>query len=82
METDGARSSKRLPFDPGRPQAWRQALEGRGQRPWVLRPVPLARHLVADEQGEALPAVRAEVRAFQGGKVTALYQSEHSRPYP
>lgn len=28
------------------------------------------------------PAVRAEVRAFQGGKVTALYQSEHSRPYP
>jgi type III restriction enzyme len=28
------------------------------------------------------PAVRAEVLAFQGGKVTALYQSEHSRPYP
>ena len=28
------------------------------------------------------PAVRAEVRAFQGGKVTALYQSERSRPYP
>jgi len=28
------------------------------------------------------PAVRAEVREFQGGKVTALYQSEHSRPYP
>ena len=28
------------------------------------------------------PAVRTEVRAFQGGKVTALYQSEHSRPYP
>ncbi len=27
------------------------------------------------------PAVRAEVRAFEGGKVTALYQSEHSRPY-
>ena len=27
------------------------------------------------------PAVRAEVRAFQGGKVTALYQSERSRPY-
>ena len=27
------------------------------------------------------PAVRAEVLAFQGGKVTALYQSEHSRPY-
>jgi type III restriction enzyme len=27
------------------------------------------------------PAVRAEVFAFQGGKVTALYQSEHSRPY-
>jgi type III restriction enzyme len=30
----------------------------------------------------AAPAVRAEVRAFQGGKVTALYQSERSRPYP
>jgi hypothetical protein len=28
------------------------------------------------------PTVRAEVLAFQGGKVTALYQSEHSRPYP
>jgi type III restriction enzyme len=28
------------------------------------------------------PAVRAEVLAFQGGRVTALYQSEHSRPYP
>ena len=28
------------------------------------------------------PAVRAEVRAFQGGKVTAVYQSERSRPYP
>jgi hypothetical protein len=28
------------------------------------------------------PAVRAEVLAFQGGKVTALYQSELSRPYP
>jgi hypothetical protein len=27
------------------------------------------------------PAVRAGVLAFQGGKVTALYQSEHSRPY-
>ncbi len=27
------------------------------------------------------PDVRAEVLAFQGGKVTALYQSEHSRPY-
>jgi hypothetical protein len=27
------------------------------------------------------PAVRAEVLAFQGGQVTALYQSEHSRPY-
>jgi type III restriction enzyme len=27
------------------------------------------------------PAVRADVLAFQGGKVTALYQSEHSRPY-
>jgi len=27
------------------------------------------------------PALRAEVLAFQGGKVTALYQSEHSRPY-
>ena len=28
------------------------------------------------------PALRAEVLAFQGGTVTALYQSEHSRPYP
>ena len=28
------------------------------------------------------PAVRAEVLAFQGGKVTALYQSVHARPYP
>ncbi len=28
------------------------------------------------------PAVRAEVRAFEGAKVTALYQSERSRPYP
>ena len=28
------------------------------------------------------PAVRAEVRAFEGGKVTVLYQSEVSRPYP
>jgi len=27
------------------------------------------------------PAVRAEVLAFPGGKVTALYESEHSRPY-
>jgi hypothetical protein len=27
-------------------------------------------------------ALRAEVLAFQGGKVTALYQSGHSRPYP
>jgi type III restriction enzyme len=27
------------------------------------------------------PAVRAAVLAFPGGKVTALYQSEHSRPY-
>ena len=27
-------------------------------------------------------AVRAGVVAFEGGKVTALYQSEHSRPYP
>jgi len=27
------------------------------------------------------PSVRAEVLAFTGGKVTALYQSEHSRPY-
>jgi len=27
------------------------------------------------------PSVRAEVLAFQGGKVTALDQSEHSRPY-
>jgi superfamily II DNA or RNA helicase len=27
------------------------------------------------------PAVRAEVVAFQGGKVTTLYQSGHSRPY-
>ena len=27
------------------------------------------------------PAVRAAALAFQGGKVTALYQSEHSRPY-
>lgn len=29
----------------------------------------------------AEPAVRADVLAFQGGKVTALYQSQHSRPY-
>jgi hypothetical protein len=28
------------------------------------------------------PDVRAEVRVFKGGKVTALYQSERSRPYP
>jgi hypothetical protein len=28
------------------------------------------------------PAVRADVLAFEGGKVTALYQSERSRPYP
>jgi hypothetical protein len=28
------------------------------------------------------PAVRADVLAFQGGKVTALYQSGCSRPYP
>lgn len=28
------------------------------------------------------PAVRAEVLEFRGGKVTALYQTEHSRPYP
>ncbi len=28
------------------------------------------------------PAVRAGVLAFKGAKVTALYQSEHSRPYP
>jgi hypothetical protein len=28
------------------------------------------------------PAVRAGVLAFEGGKVTALYESEHSRPYP
>ncbi|MDQ2942902.1 MAG: hypothetical protein M3R21_04430, partial [Candidatus Dormibacteraeota bacterium] len=28
------------------------------------------------------PAVRAEVIAFKGGKVTALYQSQHARPYP
>ncbi|MFN8519590.1 MAG: DEAD/DEAH box helicase family protein [Chloroflexota bacterium] len=26
--------------------------------------------------------VRAAVRAFEGGKVSALYESEHSRPYP
>ncbi len=30
----------------------------------------------------ANPAVRAEVRAFEGAKVTALYQSEYSRPFP
>lgn len=28
------------------------------------------------------PAVRADVLAFEGGKVTTLYQSDHSRPYP
>lgn len=28
------------------------------------------------------PVVRAEVLAFEGAKVTALYQAEHSRPYP
>lgn len=28
------------------------------------------------------PSARAEVLAFEGGKVTALYDSEHSRPYP
>lgn len=28
------------------------------------------------------PAVRTDVLAFQGAKVTALYQTEHSRPYP
>jgi Tfp pilus assembly protein PilV len=28
------------------------------------------------------PVVRADVLAFDGAKVTALYQSEHSRPYP
>ena len=28
------------------------------------------------------PAVRAEVLAFQGATVTALYQSDRSRPYP
>ncbi len=28
------------------------------------------------------PGVRAAVLAFQGGKVTGLYRSEHSRPYP
>ena len=27
------------------------------------------------------PAVRAAVLAFEGAQVTALYQSEHSRPY-
>ena len=27
-------------------------------------------------------AVRAAVLAFEGAKVSALYQSEHSRPYP
>ena len=27
------------------------------------------------------PSVRAEVLAFPGGNVTALYESEHSRPY-
>ncbi len=28
------------------------------------------------------PDVRSAVLAFEGGKVTALYESEHSRPYP
>jgi len=28
------------------------------------------------------PDVRAAVTAFEGGKVTALYQSDHARPYP
>lgn len=28
------------------------------------------------------PHVRAEVLAFEGGKVTALYESERARPYP
>ncbi|MHB8959049.1 MAG: DEAD/DEAH box helicase family protein [Candidatus Limnocylindrales bacterium] len=28
------------------------------------------------------PVVRADVLAFQGAKVTALYESEHARPYP
>ena len=28
------------------------------------------------------PSVRAAVSAFEGGKVTALYESDHSRPYP
>lgn len=28
------------------------------------------------------PVVRADVLAFDGAKVTVLYQSEHSRPYP
>jgi hypothetical protein len=28
------------------------------------------------------PAVRAAVLAFEGGKVTALYQAQQSRPYP
>ena len=28
------------------------------------------------------PAVRAAVLAFEGGKVTALYQSENARPFP
>jgi hypothetical protein len=28
------------------------------------------------------PSVRSAVLAFEGGKVTALYQSEASRPYP
>lgn len=32
------------------------------------------------ELGDA--TVRAAVAAFEGGKVTALYESEHSRPYP
>ncbi len=28
------------------------------------------------------PGVRGAVRAYEGGKVTSLYESEHSRPYP
>jgi hypothetical protein len=30
----------------------------------------------------SMPAVRAEVLAFSGGKVTALYESDAARPYP
>ena len=28
------------------------------------------------------PDVRSAVLAFEGGKVTALYESQHSQPYP